>query len=86
MGAKERLLPPLLPFMFFATGIFFHVVLWVAMVWVAGDIPTFSGESGPVLTTIHILTLGILVMTVMGASFQLLPIATGKTHRRKSVV
>ena len=81
MGAKERLLPPLLPFMFFAAGIFFHVALWVTIIWVAGDIPAFSGKSGPVLTAIHILTLGVLVMTVMGASFQLLPIATGKAHR-----
>lgn len=81
MGAQSRLLPPLLPFMFFAAAIIFHIILWASILLVAQDIPEFSGSSGSVLATIHILTLGILTMSVIGASLQLLPVATGEAHR-----
>lgn len=77
MGAQSRLLPPGLPFMFMAAAVVFHIAVWGALAWVADEAPGYAGGPGPVLAALHVLTLGVLTMTAMGAALQLLPVATG---------
>ncbi len=74
--ARERLLPASIPFRYFAAAAGFHVMAWLALVAGADDLPGFGGGPGPVLAALHLLALGVLVMTAMGASYQLLPVAT----------
>jgi hypothetical protein len=76
MGAKDRLLPPSVPYRFFATAIIMHVAGWAALLAGATDLPGFLGGLGPVLAGLHLITLGVLAMTAMGAAFQMLPVAT----------
>ncbi len=75
-GAKDRLLPVSIPFRFFLTATGFHVLAWVVLLLGAQDLPEFSGGTGPILAAIHLLTLGVLALTGMGASYQLLPVVT----------
>jgi hypothetical protein len=75
-GAKSRLLPASIPFRFFAAAAFFHVLLWAALFAGADQLTRFGGGVGPVLAAIHLLTLGVLTTTAIGASVQLLPVAT----------
>ena len=75
-GATGRLLPASIPFRFFASAAAFHVLMWLALLAGAGQITGFRGGLGPVLAAIHLLTLGVLVPTAIGASIQLLPVAT----------
>lgn len=81
MGAQSRLLPPSIPFRFFLSAMVFHALFWVGLFFSADKALAFAGGPGPVLATIHILTLGVFVMTAMGASFQLLAVATGVAAR-----
>ena len=76
MGAKDRLLPPSIPFRFFATAVVLHVAGWAALLAGADTAPGFQGGMGPGLAGLHLITLGVLAMTAMGAAFQLLPVAT----------
>ena len=39
-------------------------------------VPAFAGGLGWPLAALHLLTLGVLTMTAIGASLQLLPVAT----------
>jgi hypothetical protein len=78
-GAKSRLLPASVPFRFFAAAAIFHVLVWAAMLGHAGEITSFRGGLGPALTTVHLLTLGVLTMAAAGASVQLLPVATRRS-------
>jgi hypothetical protein len=75
-GAKSRLLPMSVPFRFFATASVFHVLGWGVLLAGADTAPNFHGGLGPVLSAVHIFTLGVLTMTAAGASVQLLPVAT----------
>jgi hypothetical protein len=77
-GAKDRLLPASLPFRYFIAAVGFQVLAWIALFIGADELAEYSGGPGFVLAALHLLTLGVLVMTVMGASFQLLPVATRK--------
>lgn len=76
MGAKDRLLPPSVPFRFFATAVLFHVAAWGALVVGADDLPGYMGGLGAALAGLHLVTLGVLAMSAMGAAFQMLPVAT----------
>lgn len=76
MGAKDRLLPPGVPFRFFATAVVLHVAGWAALLAGADTMPGFQGGLGFGLAGLHLITLGVLAMTAMGAAFQLLPVAT----------
>lgn len=76
MGAKDRLLPPSIPFRFFAAAIVFHVAGWAVLVAGAATLPGFVGGTGAVLAGLHLITLGVLAMTAMGAAYQMLPVAT----------
>ncbi len=75
-SASERLLPLSLPFRFFGAAIVFHIATWAMLAAAAGEVAEYRGGGGPVLAAIHLLTLGVFAMTAMGASLQLLPVAT----------
>ena len=75
-GAKSRLLPASVPLRFFAAAAIFHVLMWIALFAGAEQATSFRGGAGPALAAIHLLTLGVLTTTAVGASVQLLPVAT----------
>ena len=75
-GAKSRLLPASVPMRFFAAAAIFHVLVWLALMADASAVTVFRGGPGPTLAAIHLLTLGVLTTTAIGASAQLLPVAT----------
>jgi len=75
-GAKSRLLPPSIPFRFFAAAASFHVLMWLVLLIGAGEAASFHGGLGSTLAAVHLLALGVLVTTAIGASVQLLPVAT----------
>ncbi len=77
-NAAGRLLPPDIPFRFFGTAIFFHILAWAVL---ALNAASADGLSWPVLAALHLITLGVLAMVAAGASFQLLPVATKRTVR-----
>ena len=74
--AKNRLLPVSIPFRFFGAAAVFHLVAWAVLLLNASNLVGFSAGPSPVLGALHALTLGVLVMTAMGASLQLLPVAS----------
>jgi hypothetical protein len=76
MGAKDRLLPPSVPFRFFATAVLMHVAGWAVLLAGAGDLSGYMGGLGLPLAGLHLITLGVLAMSGMGAAFQMLPVAT----------
>lgn len=75
-GAKSRLLPAAVPLRFFAAAVLLHIVMWASLFFAAEDLAGFRGGLGPALASTHLLTLGVLAMTAMGAAAQLLPVAT----------
>jgi len=75
-SAKTRLLPPSIPLRFFTAAAAFHILMWLALLAGAAQATSFTGGPGPVLTAVHLLTLGVLTTTAIGASTQLLPVAT----------
>jgi len=81
MGAQTRLLDPTIPYRYFAAALGFHMALWALIAIHPDAIADFSGGSGPALAALHSLTLGVLAMTAMGASFQMLPVSTGVALR-----
>jgi hypothetical protein len=80
-GARSRLLPPHIPFRFFGAAVVFHLFAWLAVLAGAPQFPRFAGGLGWPLAALHLLTLGVLVMTAIGASLQLLPVATRQPLR-----
>jgi hypothetical protein len=74
--ARGRLLPPSIPFRFFGAAAFFHLLAWVALSAGATQAVDFEGGLGWPLGSLHLITLGVLVMSAIGASLQLLPVAT----------
>lgn len=75
-GAKSRLLPASVPFRFFVSAAIFHVLLWLTLLMNAEYAISFRGGPGPALAAVHLLTLGVLTVSAIGASTQLLPVAT----------
>jgi hypothetical protein len=75
-GAKSRLLPASIPFRFFAAASAFHIAMWAVLLAAGEHLSSFRGGPGPVLAALHLLTLGVLTTTAIGASVQLLPVAT----------
>jgi hypothetical protein len=78
-GAKSRLLPMSVPFRFFAAATVFHILMWACLLAAAGELTGFRGGPGPSLAALHLLTLGVLTTTAVGASAQLLPVATRRS-------
>ena len=75
-GAASRLLPASIPFRFFGAAVVYHLAAWIALAADARHVPRFLGGLGLPLAALHLVTLGVLVMTAIGASLQLLPVAT----------
>jgi len=75
-GAGGRLLPASIPFRYFGAAVVYHVLAWVALLVGADDVAHFAGGLGWPLAALHLLTLGVLAMLALGASVQLLPVAT----------
>jgi hypothetical protein len=73
-GAKQRLLPERIPALFFGTAVLAHIIAWAALIIIAPEWPWYAGGPGPVLAAIHVLTLGVLLCTAIGASLQMLPV------------
>lgn len=80
-GANSRLLPPSIPFRFFTAAMIFYAIFWIAVFVAADDITSYVIGGGPVLSMIHMATLGVLTMTVVGAALQLLSVATRKAFK-----
>ncbi|MEO8125275.1 MAG: hypothetical protein ABI633_14600 [Burkholderiales bacterium] len=88
-GAKGRLLPPSIPLRFFGSAIAFHVLAWLALAAGAAHWTQFGGGLGWPLAALHLVTLGVLAMTAIGAGAQLLPVATRRPapgHRLLAVI
>lgn len=81
MGAQSRLLPPSVPFRFFLAAAVFHVVAWGLLALDPGGAVGFAGGPGVPLATLHAVTLGVIATTAMGATFQILPVATSQPLR-----
>lgn len=75
-GATSRLLPASVPFRFFAATAAFHILAWAALLTGASQAVSFRGGLGPPLAAVHLFVLGMLTTTAIGASAQLLPVAT----------
>lgn len=80
-GANSRLLPPSIPFRFFLAAMIFYLLFWLALFFSAADLTSYVAGSGPILSLIHLATLGVLTMTVIGAALQLLSVATRKAFK-----
>ena len=85
-GAGSRLLPASLPFRFFGAAVAFHLLAWVALFAGAEAVPRFVGGLGWPLAALHLVTLGALAMTAIGASLQLLPVATRRPVGRAGML
>lgn len=80
-GATSRLLPASIPLRFFGAAVASHVFAWLALLAGSGTLPRFAGGLGWTLAALHLVTLGVLAMTAIGASLQLLPVATRQPVR-----
>ena len=75
-GARSRLLPASIPLRFFGAATVFHLFAWLALGAGAQVWPHAPAALGWPLAALHLVTLGVLGMTAMGAGAQLLPVAT----------
>lgn len=75
-GAKGRLLPPNIPLRHFAAAVVYHLLAWLALAIGAAQWADFGGGLGWPLASLHLITLGVLGMSVLGAGAQLLPVAS----------
>lgn len=75
-GAVSRLLPASIPFRFFGAAVVYHLLAWIALGADSQRVPRFAGGLAWPLAALHLVTLGVLAMTAIGASLQLLPVAT----------
>ena len=87
-GARSRLLPASVTLRYFGAAVAFHVLAWLVLLASAGDMLRFAtyGGLGPALAALHLLTLGVLTMTALGATLQLLPVATRQPVRSLAAV
>lgn len=75
-AGRSRLLPGSVPFRYFGAGVLFHAAAWAVALAGADRLAGFRAGLGAPLAALHLATLGFLAMVAMGASLQLLPIAT----------
>ncbi|MBX3634477.1 MAG: hypothetical protein KF683_03665 [Rubrivivax sp.] len=75
-GAQGRLLPASVPMRFFGAALVFHLLAWLALAWAALQGQPLRGGPGWPLAALHLATLGTLLCSAIGASLQLLPVAT----------
>ncbi len=81
-GVQDRLLPASIPFRFFLAAAGFQILAWAVLFLGADQLSGFRGGPGLVLSSIHLATLGVLAMTAIGASYQLLPVVTRRPLAR----
>jgi hypothetical protein len=75
-GAAGRLLPLSIPLRYFGAAAVFHLLAWLALLAGSAAWPRHGGGLGWPLAALHCVTLGVLGMSAIGASLQLLPVAT----------
>lgn len=75
-AGRSRLLPASLPMRHFGAAALFHLLGWLIVAAYPRAIAGFAGGMGPALAALHGFTLGALTMTALGASLQLMPVAT----------
>lgn len=75
-GAKGRLLPASVPFRYFSAAVAFHLAFWAVLGLAGADGTGIARGPGMAVAALHLLTIGVLLTTAMGAAFQLLPVAT----------
>lgn len=80
-GSGDRLLPPSVPYRFFGAALVFHLLGWLTLLLTPDPLAGFTGGQNSVLAGLHLLTLGVLATTAMGAGYQLLPMATVRPVR-----
>lgn len=80
-AARSRLLPMSVPFRHFGAAALFPFPAWLLVFGFAEEFKTFAGGLGPLFAALHLVTLGSLAMAAMGASLQLLPVATRQPVR-----
>ncbi|MBL8288726.1 MAG: hypothetical protein JNL85_12145 [Rubrivivax sp.] len=80
-GATSRLLPASVPLRWFGAAAFFHACAWAALGAAAADLPQWRGGLGWPLAALHLWTIGTLLASAIGASLQLLPVATRQGTR-----
>jgi hypothetical protein len=81
LGAKGRLLPASVPMRYFGAAAVFHALAWLALLGGAADWVQWRGGLGWPLAALHLVTLGTLLSSAIGASLQLLPVATRQPVR-----
>jgi hypothetical protein len=79
--SRSRLLPMSLPFRYFGAAALFQLVAWALLLVFSKDLASFEGGLGPIFASLHLLTLGVLSMSAIGATLQLLPVATRQPVR-----
>src|ERR1700694_3339214 len=82
-GAASRLLAPSIPFRFFGAAVAYHLLAWIALFAGAQNVPRFAGGLGWPRAALLLVTLVVRAMTAIGASLQLLPVATRQSVRSK---
>lgn len=85
-GAGGRLLPASLPMRFFGAAVVFHAAAWGALLAGAESWPGWRGGLGWPLAALHLITLGTLLACAIGASLQLLPVATRQPLRSQRLL
>ena len=81
--SRSRLLPMSLPFRFFGAAVAFQVAAWGVLFAFSGEFLAFETGLGPIFAALHLLTLGVLAMAAIGATLQLLPVATRQPVRAR---
>ena len=74
--ARSRLLPMSLPFRFFGAAAAFQLAAWAVLLVFCAEVISFEGGLGPIFAALHLVTLGVLATAAIGATLQLLPVAT----------
>jgi len=85
-GAGSRLLPASLPWRYFGAAVVFHALAWLALLAGAAGWPEWHGGLGWPLAALHLVTLGTLLCSAIGASLQLLPVATRQPVRSQRLM
>lgn len=75
-GAGGRLLPASVPLRFFVMAVGAHVAFWAALCATSDQLAGFRGGFAPLLAAVHLLTIGVLLSTAVGAALQILPVVT----------
>jgi hypothetical protein len=79
--ARSRLLPMSLPFRYFGAAAAFQLGAWGLLFFFSNELVQFEIGLGPIFAALHLLTLGVLAMSAIGATLQLLPVATRQPVR-----